>query len=493
MNRYTSWQCLVAVMGFALLGTVVGSTSHDVLAHSEGFVFTPLVFLGTPAPQEGDTFLDVFESNRINNRGDVLFTSLVITGELPEDGLFLLRKGEVAQIARAGEDAPGGGVFGPGSLSPTTLNDKGDVGFVYLLEPFSFPDPIEGPPFGVNAGVYRFSQSTHMVTAAMRPGVTLAPGGELFAGAHFGASLNNWGDLVFAGMVPTDQGIHLDDEAYSGLGVGIFKADKKGHIVSVVSPGDPAPGGGVFDTAAAPWMNDRGDVAFMGHITGEECRAQGFPPQTIVIGCLGSVYVREASTGDIRSIAHAGDSAPGGGVYRQAIGPVINNRGDIAFLGDLTSAPAARMVTGVYLHSGGETIPVARPGNPMPGGGSFVTASNIVGWQLHLNNAGEVVFNATLDTDDNADGIPDTGLYVWSHGSLRLVARTGTVIPGVGTTAHLVMNVLVALESPVFVPNSGAHNNDRGQVVFGAMLCDAGATPCATSDSRGVLLVATPK
>jgi hypothetical protein len=71
---------------------------------------------------------------------------------------------------------------------------------------------------------------------------------------------------------------------------------------------------------------------------------------------------------------------------------------------------------------------------------------------------------------------------VWSHGSLRLVARTGTVIPGVGTIAHLAMNVLVVLESPAFVPNNGAHNNDRGQVVFGATL----------SDDRGVLLGATP-
>jgi len=40
----------VAAVGFALLVTVVGSTSHDVLAHPEGFVFTPLVFLNTPTP-----------------------------------------------------------------------------------------------------------------------------------------------------------------------------------------------------------------------------------------------------------------------------------------------------------------------------------------------------------------------------------------------------------------------------------------------------------
>ena len=36
---------------------------------------------------------------------------------------------------------------------------------------------------------------------------------------------------------------------------------------------------------------------------------------------------------------------------------------------------------------------------------------------------------------------PDTGLYVWSHGSLHLVARTGTVLPDVGTVNRLVLGV----------------------------------------------------
>jgi hypothetical protein len=481
MKRYTSWQRLVAVVGVALLVAVMGSMSHDVLAHQKGFVFTPLVFLGTPTP-EGEQFLDTFDSSRINNRGDVLFDSMVVAGEVGAS--FLLSKGEIAQIpARAGEPAPGGGSFGPGSLAPTTLNDKSNAGFVYVLDPFTLP-------FGMNAGVYRFSKSTHTMVSVMTPGVTPAPGGGLFVGAGFGANLNNRGDLVFAGIVPTDKGFPLPDE--SGLGVGLFKANKKGHLSSLVSLGDQAPGG-VFDWTNFPWINDGGDVAFMGHLAGEECRAEDLPPLEILIACLGSVYIKDAGTGNIRSIAHAGDPAPGGGVYRQAGGPVINDHGDIVFLGDLTPPPAVRQVTGVFLHSAGETIRVAGPGDAMPGGGTFVTASNSLGWQLHMNNAGEVVFNAALDTDDNADDLPDTGLYVWSHGSLRLVARTGTVIPGVGTIAQLVMNVLRVAPPAVYVPNSGAHNNDRGQVVFGATLCDVGVTPCATSDGRGVLLVATPK
>ena len=112
-----------------------------------------------------------------------------------------------------------------------------------------------------------------------------------------------------------------------------------------------------------------------------------------------------------------------------------------------------------------------------------MTSSTISGWQIDVNNAGEVVFNAALDTDDNGDGFLDTGLYLWSNGNRRLVARTDTVIPGVGTIARLVMNVPVVSPGEPDVPNSGANNNNRGQVVFGATL----------TDGRGVLLLATPR
>ena len=190
----------------------------------------------------------------------------------------MLSKGEITRFARAGEPAPGGGVFGPGFLSPTTLNDKGDVGFVYVLDPFSFPP--RSPLRGERRRLSLLSEHPHGAPV-MTPGVTPAPGGGLFVGAGFGANLNNRGDLVFAGIVPTDKGIPLPDEDYIGLGVGIFKANKKGHISSLVSPGDPAPGGGVFDWRNFPWINDGGDVAFMGHVAGEECRAEGFPPQAI--------------------------------------------------------------------------------------------------------------------------------------------------------------------------------------------------------------------
>jgi hypothetical protein len=161
----------------------------------------------------------------------------------------------------------------------------------------------------------------------------------------------------------------------------------------------------------------------------------------------------------------------------------MNAPGDLVFLGDLPSPPFARRVTGGSLHAGGGTMPGARPGAPLPGGGACVLASHLIGWQIHVHNAGEGGGNATLDTDDNDDDIPDTELCVGSHGSHRLVARTGTVLPGGGPMAPLVRHGLTAVQAPACVPNSGAHHNDRGQVVFGATL----------RAGRGVLLGATPQ
>ena len=77
MNRQTSWPRLMAGVGVALLLAVVGSGSHDVSAHPMGFVFTPLVFPGDSTPR-ADIFLDVFQSNVMNNHSDVLCSANVI-------------------------------------------------------------------------------------------------------------------------------------------------------------------------------------------------------------------------------------------------------------------------------------------------------------------------------------------------------------------------------------------------------------------------------
>ena len=181
--------------------------------------------------------------------------------------------------------------------------------------------------------------------------------------------------------------------------------------------------------------------------------------------------MKSAATGAIQAIAHQGDPAPGGGVYCFLLLPVMNNRDDIVFYGDLTPAdqsPQPGGPVGVFLYSGSGTIAVARPGDPLPGGGHVVTVIPAA-HSDYVNNSRVVTFDAQLDTDENDDGVPDSGLYEWSHGTLSLVARTGTVISGVGTITDI-------------NPLGSGILNDRGQVLFQATL----------TDSKIVLLVATP-
>src|SRR5207253_640639 len=117
------------------------------------------------------------------------------------------------------------------------------------------------------------------------------------------------------------------------FGEGIFLADRHDHIFKVVAPGDPAPGGHIFDFTYDPWINDGGAVAFGGHVSGDAC-IQLFGPGPF---CALSTYVKHAGTGVIESIAHQGDPAPGGGTYQWAWGPVMNNSGDIVFMGGLVA------------------------------------------------------------------------------------------------------------------------------------------------------------
>jgi len=473
------------LLAIALLLTISGPALPQ--APHVSYSFAKLETLGDKTPSHFYHIND-FEPGGLNNRGDVIYGTDLGTSTDPAtffgEGVFLRPSGETSELelAIAGGIAPGGGTFSSLILSPAAVNDSGDAALAFALSPSM-------SPVGVNAGVYRYTFNKHVLTPVVVPFSTDAPAGGKFQGVAFETWLNNRGDLVFSGIVQTDKGVHLPGEAYIGLGVGVFKADARGHITSIVSPGDRAPGGGSFDFAGTSGaggasINEAGDVAFIAHVAGEESKFPNppFPEQGQLISALGSLYVKDASHGNIISIAHAGDHAPGGGIFNEIISPVINDSGDIAFVGDITPCPPhtspcpINNPLAVYFNSGHTTQAVALPGDSMPGGGKFVTS----GFGTYVNNAGEVAFAAALDRN----GVVESGLYVWSRGSVRLVARTGTVIPGIGTIGQLSTGVAIIPPPPpgTFYPAGGPINN-RGQILFGATLSDG---------KTGVLLLATP-
>lgn len=416
-----------------------------------GYSFKNIVTLGDPAPG-GGTYMNDFEPWGLNNRGEASFASDTALGEAG----YLADKSGVHRILRTGDPAPGGGTVGTTILAHQAINEQGDTVAAWLRDPA--PNP-----FGLNAAVYRYSHATGQVTALMLPGMP-APGGATFQGAFYHASLNNRGDAVFPGIISPTQGINGNP-----LGIGIFKADKAGSISNVASPGDLVPEGRL-DATINPWINDSGDVAFSGHVAGEECiDVFGHP-----LLCGESIYLKRGATGQTLSIAHQGAAIPpsaGGGTYHYAWGAVVNNRDEIVFIGDLSAPGEVCQSNGVFLWRAGQTYKVARPGDAMPGGGHMLTATCVTG-DYSVDNSGDIAYNITLDT--TTGGVNDTGLYVQTAtaSGARVVARTGTVVPGLGT---------IATVKPPF-GLGGATLNDRGQLLF-----QAGFT-----DGSQRLLVATP-
>jgi hypothetical protein len=248
----------------------------------------------------------------------------------------------------------------------------------------------------------------------------------------------------------------------------------------VARPGDPAPGGRTFDYFEDSWLNNRGDIAFGAHLAGDECITVGVS-QEVRLFCATSIFLKPAR-GATMTIAHQGDPAPGGGTYRLAFGPILNNRGDLAFIGDLTSPPDFGKTLAVFLRRGDQTASIARPGDTMPGGGRLVTASfNVI--DLGLNDRGEVAFSGILDTADTDDGFADSGVFVWSRGTTHLVVRSGTVLPGIGTIARVGFPAGPLVSNTA--PFSGAAINNAGQIMFQV-------TVTSGSQERGILLLATP-
>jgi hypothetical protein len=454
---------LAAIAILLLSATPAGAIRLDPGAYT----LHPLAFIGDAAPG-GGTFNFDFEPSVINAQGEVAFTADVSTGG---EGVFTAKNGHLTQITRSGLPGPGGVTMGAaGELGRLGLSDGGDVAIAFILE--SSDSTL--PP-GLPGGVFRFSHSTNALSAVAVPG-TPAPGGGTFAGSYYNVGMNNRGDIVFPGLATGSAiGSPGIPPNYSGMSLALFEQGKDGTLTRVAGPGDAAPGGHVFDDAWNGSINNRGDIAFSGHVVGDPCVILVANP----FGCGDSLYLRDSATGAIRSIAHQGDPAPGGGTFVVAFGGLVNDSRQVAFLGGLGSA-ATFTPDGVYRYANGVLSAVAVPGDSMPGGGELASASGGVPAE-GINNRGDISFAAALNTDTTGDGLNDTGVYVASHGAIRLVARSGTVIPGVGTISQLGQFVNPPMNNPPAF-GTGGMLNDRGQVLFNATL----------TDGTGVLLVATP-
>ncbi len=290
----------------------------------------------------------------------------------------------VRAIVLTGQRAPAGGTFT--EFSDPSINDHGDLAFGGLTT-----NPR------AHAALYLLSGGRlRMLVASGQP----APTGGMFTSFN-DVVLNSRGTILFLART-TDR--------VSSLGLYLVR---DGTVVPIVAAGQPTPVGGVFTDFANPTINDRDVVAFVGRINGP-----------------GREGIFTTSEGTTTAAVLGGQSAPTGGMFQFFLDgtPAENSRGQIAFVASTT----AQSTQGIYVLTGGRTVPVVTTNDTAPVGGPFTEFGFVT-----LTDAGTVGF-----VGRTARSAVHEGLYVTGRAQLVMLARQGQVVAGstLTTFANAAMN-----------------------------------------------------
>lgn len=246
-------------------------------------------------------------------------------------------------------------------------------------------------------------------------------------------------------------------------------------IRTVVLSGDQAPGadeGVTFTTFGAPVVNDAGQTAFRGVVTGTG----------VTVDDDSGVW--SEGSGAFALVAREGDEPPGIPPpccapleFSQFFDPsgngfnlALSASGVTAFGVDFRNSFGSLRGSGLWSESGGVLTKIAATGDPALGAGAGVTFRAFI--NLAQNNAGNMGFISLLR---QADGT-SSGAGLWSDvaGGLNPIAVDGEVEPTTGLTL-----LGFAFPNPAL--------NDGGQSAFSAFVSDDGvATRSIWFEDSGV-------
>jgi len=203
----------------------------------------------------------------------------------------------------------------------------------------------------------------------------------------------------------------------------------------------------------APVLNNAGQTAFLGLLTGSEVTASN----------NSGIWSEGGGTG-LALVVRTGNVAPEtDGANFSAYGlsnPVLNDVGQTAFTGELLQSTEvdSRNAFGVWLEGGGTGLTlIVRSGNVAPdtSGAKF---SYFDFGPPALNDAGQTAFTVSL-TGTGVSFFNDRGIWSGGGNGLTMVARSGNVAPETG--------------GAIFAPNQNFSTpdlNDAGQTTFYARL-----------------------
>jgi len=295
-----------------------------------------------------------------------------------------------------------------------------------------------------------------------------APGGPIGALFDSFASftkpvLNNSGKMAFmADMKYGAGGVGTSDKR------GIWRGTNSADLSLVVRKNDQVAGGPVgqlhngFDN---PLINENGELAFKGYLTGTDTSGSG-------------VVIWAESGGALGIVARQGDLAPIVGSTGEEYGSYFNNlsmntNGNLVFINRLTIGPGG--VTGdndttLWTGAPGSFELIAREGSQAPDApaGALLTYLSVP----EINALDHIAFRGGLEigtggvTADN-----DNAIWSTASGSPQIIVREGDAVPGVPG----------GIFSSISLPGI----NDAGHVTFSASMV-IGPGGVTTSNATGI-------
>ncbi len=318
--------------------------------------------------------------------------SFVVVAMVTGGAVLVLPAGAAPGIQilfRTGEQAPDGGTFA--EFSDPTINAPGDM------------------VFGAVVAGTRPRETLYAWT-----GGTLRPLTSTGAPAPTGGVFRSFSDLLLSDRGTVGFLARTTDPRASE---GIYLM-RDGRIVPVVSVGQTAPTGRMFTDFANPTINARDVVAFVGRTLGTE-----------------GIFTNAG--GETTPIQMAGQPAPAGGAFEFFLDgtPVLNDRGEIAFVASTTE----RHAQGVYVLLDGRPVPIVTTDDDAPAGGRFTEFGSVV-----LTNAGTVGFIGRA-----ARGQVPEALYITGRATLLPLATAGQDVAG-GTLTKFASAAIDEGEDVVF-------------------------------------------
>jgi len=265
----------------------------------------------------------------------------------------------------------------------------------------------------------------------------------------FPNSFNNKGQVAFLDTLIGTSGGEDDN-------IGIFLSGAS-SIRQIARAGQSIPDrSGVFSGFSLPVVNDNGDVAFAASIRDSDVRLSARPAENCTVG----IFL--ARNGMLAQVARS-SRAPilEKERFEGFLPPVINNKGQMAFVGYHPGLSLTVYVGSLYLANGSTPVELANAGQVAPdGNGKFVVFSNPA-----INDKGQVAFQSIL-TETREGDRDNKGIFLATAGRVVQIARSGQPAPdGSGT----VLDVSVPLL------------NNEGQVTFGVTY--TGSTPTRIQDT----------